>query len=149
MNQVAAELGISQTGLTLNHSWVRALAGQNSGPVSMGNLQGQSGRYDGNPGAISSGGLTVGVTFSAPFIRGTISGITQGRTGPTQPDFLTLTFSANPNWSGNVRITNNTTGATAVLSYAGGNSWSLQNADSNIVENRQGQNDNFTILPSS
>lgn len=42
MSQVATELGISATGLSLNDSRVRALAGKPSGTISMSDLRGKS-----------------------------------------------------------------------------------------------------------
>jgi hypothetical protein len=42
MAQIAAELGISASGLSLNAAGVRSLAGQPSGSVSMSNLRGKS-----------------------------------------------------------------------------------------------------------
>lgn len=42
MSQVATELGISATGLSLNDSRVRALAGKPSGAISMADLRGKS-----------------------------------------------------------------------------------------------------------
>jgi hypothetical protein len=42
MSQVAAELGISATGLSLNDSRVRSLAGKPSGAISMSDLRGKS-----------------------------------------------------------------------------------------------------------
>lgn len=42
MAQVAAELGVSQTGINLNQANVRALAGKPSGAISMSDLRGKS-----------------------------------------------------------------------------------------------------------
>lgn len=42
MNQIAVELGITNVGINLNDSRVRALAGVGSGTISMSNLQGKS-----------------------------------------------------------------------------------------------------------
>lgn len=42
MTQIAAELGISASGLNLNDSRVRALAGKPSGPISYSDLRGKS-----------------------------------------------------------------------------------------------------------
>jgi hypothetical protein len=47
MSQIATELGLSQTGLSLNHSWIRALAQRPSGSVSYSSLRGQSGHFSG------------------------------------------------------------------------------------------------------
>lgn len=42
MAQVASELGLSQTGINLNHSSVRRLAGKTSGTISMNDLRGKA-----------------------------------------------------------------------------------------------------------
>jgi hypothetical protein len=142
MSQVAAELGISQTGLNLNHGWVRALAGQNSGTVSMNNLQGQTAQpnWNANPGS----GPTFGFNFSVPFFRGTTA--TAGQSG-TNPLPVSLTFSAAPNWSGNILIRNNSTGASQVLNQQNSTTWGSSSGPLNLF--RANTTDNFSLFPST
>ncbi|MBY4771768.1 hypothetical protein [Burkholderia ambifaria] len=146
MSQVATELGLSLP-LWLTHGWVIALAGKATPPVSFSDLLGQTGRYD---GALAiTGGPTYGAAFSAPFFGGSFSGFSQGATGVGQPDYLVISFAVAPRWTGNLRIVNSTTGASAVLPKVNSTTWQLQNANPNIAENRGGHTDNFTILPSA
>ena len=137
MSQVAAELGISQTGLNLNHGWVRALAGQNSGAVSMNSLQGQTAQPNFN--ATASG---ADVSFSAPFFRGTATFLTNGP-NPSSP--LVLAFQTAPNWSGNIRVTNNSAGLSAVLTKQDSVTWGVASYPTFII--RSGSTDNWTLSP--
>lgn len=126
MSQVAAELGISATGLSLNHSWVRQLAGQNSGPVSMSSLQGQSAQYNG-PATIQ-GGPSYFVNLNVPFFRGVIAQGTQDTSNN-----LALSFSTAPNWSGNIFMKNVNNGATAILTKQNSTTWSLYGAGAVLI----------------
>ena len=139
MSQVATELGISQTGLSLNHSWVRQLAGQNSGPVSMSNLRGQTGKPNFN--ATASG---PDVPCTVPFFRGTTSLLTNGP-NPTSP--LTLAFQTAPNWNGKIQVTNNSAGLSAVLTKQDSVTWSASSYPTFII--RSGSTDNWTFSPSN
>jgi hypothetical protein len=85
MSQVAAELGISATGLSLNDSRVRALAGKPSGAISMNDLHGKS-----------AGGLT---SFTA--LPTNVSSSTGTRSA-------TVTF----NTDGSIALTNSSVGGT-------------------------------------
>jgi len=146
MSQIAAELGLSLP-ISINHTWIIALAGKSGLPVSFSDLLGQTGRYD---GALAiTGGPTYGSAFSAPFFGGSFSGFSQGAIGVGQPDYLIISFGVAPRWTGNLRILNNTTGASAVLPKINSTTWQLQNADPNIAENRGGHTDSFTIIPSN
>jgi len=60
MSQIAAELGISPVGLTLNDSRVRQLAGKPSGPVWFSDFWGKSNAYTGSI-SIGNSGTTSGV----------------------------------------------------------------------------------------
>ena len=139
MSQVAAELGISQTGLNLNHSWVRALAGQNSGPISMSNLQGQTGNLDGN--LTIQGGPVYFVNMNNPFFRGTISGMTQDTSNN-----LTMSFSATPNWNGNISVRNLSNGASATLTKQNSTTWGLNSAPG-VLTPTAGSVEHFQIFP--
>lgn len=142
MSQVAAELGISQTGLSLNHSWVRQLAGQNSGSVSMSNLQGQTAQpnWNANPGS----GPVLSFNFNVPFFRGTTS--TVGTSG-TPPNPVTLTFASAPNWNGNILFKNNSTGASQVLTQQNATTWGSASSPGNLF--RANTTDNYSLAPSN
>lgn len=60
MSQIAQELGISATGLTLNDARVRQLAGKPSGPVWFSDFWGKSNGYSGTI-SIGNSGTTSGV----------------------------------------------------------------------------------------
>lgn len=143
MSQVAAELGISQTGLSLDHSWIRQLAGAGASPatVSMSALQGQTARptWSANPGA----GPVYAFNFSVPFFRGTTSVV--GTTG-VNPQPVTLTFSAAPNWSGNILFTNTSTGVSQLLSKQNATTWGSASSQINLFRN---STDNYALAPSN
>ncbi|HJQ13091.1 MAG TPA: hypothetical protein VJ840_18810 [Gemmatimonadaceae bacterium] len=139
MDQVAAELGISQTGLNLNHGWVRSLAGENSGAVDMNSLRGQTAQptFSGNPGS----GPVLVLNMSVPFFRGTTSSV--GWNGvPGNP--TVLSFSAAPNWTGNILFKNLTTGQSVVLNYQNSTTWQ---GSGNIL--RSNTTDSFLLAPST
>lgn len=144
MSQVAAELGISQTGLSLDHSWVRQLAGAGASPaaVSMSGLQSQTAQptWSGNPGS----GPAMFISMSVPFFRGTTSGV--GTTSsPTQP--VTLSFSVAPNWNGNILITNTSTNVSQLLSQQNSTTWTSTGSPINLF--RANTTDNFKLSPSN
>lgn len=141
MSQVATELGISQNGLSLDHSWIRQLAGAGASPatVSMSSLQGQTAQPNFNATASGSD-----VVFSVPFFRGTAAHLNDGP-NPNSP--LTLTFSAAPNWNGNIQVINNSAGLSAVLTKQNSTTWAVASYPTFII--RSGSNDNWTLSPSN
>ncbi|MGY6240532.1 hypothetical protein ACW910_24120 (plasmid) [Burkholderia ambifaria] len=144
MSQIAAELGLSLP-ISINHTWIIALAGKSGLPVSFSDLLGQTGIATGNATGTSGGG---GITapFSSPWFRGQISQLgatTGGAPGLT----VSISFSSAPNWSGNILLKNNTTGGSIVLPKVNSTSWSINSNPGNIV--RSGFTDNFTIQPSN
>ncbi|WP_157639440.1 hypothetical protein [Burkholderia ubonensis] len=143
MSQIATELGLSLP-LSINHAWVIALAGKSGLPVSFSDLLGKTGRFDGNLTMTANISDTFTSDPSAPFFGGTFHGMDQANNGN-----LVASFSGSPGWSGNISVKNNTTGASGVLSKVDANTWQLLGANPNIVRNRGGQTDSFTILPSN
>ncbi|MGF6777826.1 hypothetical protein [Paraburkholderia sp. GAS334] len=149
MSQIAAELGLSLP-LSLNHAWVEALANKSGLPVSFSDLLGKTGRFDGN--------ISINVTGFGPFPSGstlfgaTLSQITGGYNGAT---LLTVEIDFNngtwpPNYTGNFKLTNNSTGASCVLSQlipGASNTWRNSSPPQNII--RKGQTDSYNIVPSS
>lgn len=143
MSQVAAELGISATGLNLNHGWVRALAGRPSGTIGFSDLRGQSGRIDGSyPTHVARGGKYI--VLNAPFFGATVSRLSFA--GPAGQTSYTLEVSAGCRWSGNVSVRNNTTGGSIVLPW-NGSGWSLATGGGSLI--RTSTTDSFTFLPSN
>ena len=140
MSQVATELGLNQNGLSLDHSWVRQLAGAGATPaaVSMSGLQGQTAQPTWN-GTPSSDGTHM--DMSVPFFRGTASAV-DSPVNVLNP--ITVTFSVGPNWTGNIVIKNTTTGANVLLSKQNSTQWS-----GNGVVMRGGTSDNYLLSPSN
>lgn len=64
MAMIATELGISPTGLSLNDSRVRTLAGVPSGAISMANLYGKSNIPTSWTGTFMTNGDATGVDFA-------------------------------------------------------------------------------------
>ncbi|MDN7993586.1 hypothetical protein QZM97_26255 [Burkholderia orbicola] len=142
MTQIATELGRALP-LALLDSWVVALAGKSGAPVSFSDLRGKTGRYDGNN---AIGGVNpASISLNNPFFSGTLSSVSQSTTNGN----MTLSFSVAPNWSGNIFVKNNTTGASAVLSKQNSTTWAVNGASGSILALREGDTDNFTILPSN
>lgn len=139
MSQVAAELGISPNGLNLNHWWIRQLAGQNSGQVSMNNLRGQSGNLDGN--LTIQGGPAYFINMNNPFFRGTISAANQDTSNN-----LSLSFSVAPNWNGNILFKNLSNGTSAVLTKQNSTTWGLNSAPGVLIPTA-GNTNHFQIFP--
>lgn len=144
MSQVAAELGIPLP-LWLGHSWVIALAGKSSLPVSFSDLLGQTGTATGNATG-SSGGGGITAPFSSPWFRGQISQL-GATTGGAPGLSVSISFSSAPNWNGNILLKNNTTGGSIVLPKFNSTAWQTNSNPGNIV--RAGFTDNFTIQPSN
>ncbi|HEF4777126.1 TPA: hypothetical protein SAP37_001033 [Burkholderia multivorans] len=144
MSQIAAELGISATGLNLNHGWVRALAGKPSGTIGFSDLRGKTGRFDGNL-APRNGGTnppTEAVDVNAPFFGATIVTVASAIGGGCR-----LTFSGTPTWGGNIRVTNNSLGQSAVFSPDSPNSWGTSTGGGFLGD--VGSTYSFTLLPST
>lgn len=139
MLQVATELGLSATGLSLNHSWVRQLAGAGtSGLVSFGGLLGQTGSptWAATP---SSDGTVM--SMSVPFFRGTAVNV-NAPVNVLNP--ISVSFSVAPTWNGNIVLKNTSTGASVLLNKQNSTTWG-----GNGVVMRGGINDGYTLLPSN
>lgn len=139
MSQVAGELGISASGLSLNHSWVRQLAGAGAtGPVSFSGLLGQTAQptWFGTP---SSDGTVMGM--SVPFFRGTAVSV-NAPVNVLNP--ISVGFSVAPSWSGNIVLKNTTTNASVLLTKQNSTTWS-----GNGVVMRGGITDGYVLSPSN
>jgi hypothetical protein len=141
MSQIATELGLSLP-LSLGHAWVLQLGGVGGLPLSFSSLLGKTGRFDGSLSCSSGGGGQTISFGSAPFFGGQLNGATaNGTSGTTNLGFLSA-----PNWSGNIKLINNTTGISLVLGKSNSTTWTAGFV-SNLL--RGGQTDSFTLIPSS
>jgi hypothetical protein len=141
MSQIAAELGLSLP-LNLQHVWVRALAQVGGAACDFNSLRGKTGRFDGAIASTFANPL-ISISFGgAPFFGGTLNGASQNISNGN----LQITSLSAPNWTGNVKLINNTTAVSAVLPFAGSGTWSLSGASSVL---RAANTDGFTLLPST
>lgn len=149
VSQIATELGLSLP-LSANHAWVLALAQVGGLPLSFNQLLGRTGRFDGSALASSSGsGVFINLGF-APWFGGQLASFGGSFGGPGGTSTL-LSFqgggAAVPNWTGNIKVKNNTTGVSVVLPKIDSIDWGNSLAPTNLVRN--GSTDSFTILPSA
>jgi hypothetical protein len=142
MSQIAAELNRSLP-LSLLDQWVQYLA-NSAPPISMSQLLGKTGRFDGNRIGQTAGGLYIDLS-GQPFFNGTLTTLQVDLSGGgTQ-----LTCGPNSSWPGNVLVRNNTTGVQLVLNKIF-NVPAVWNSSSNPVNLiRNGITDNFTIVPTN
>lgn len=144
MSQIATELGLSLP-LSLQHSWVRALAQVGGAACDFNSLRGKTGRFGGTLATTTASNFNKVNFSSAPFFGSTLNQLQINNS--TLEVFLSFGFSA-PNWSGNIRVTNNTTGATVVLSQQDSQDWHANVGPANLI--RTGATaDSFTLLPSN
>lgn len=134
MQQIATELGLSLP-LSLQHSWVRALAQVSGASCDFNSLRGKSGRFD---GALAGSGNAVQLNNYTIF-SGAMNDIF------SQSGQTTLVFNTIPTWTGNFRIRNNSTGQAVVVTPTVGqpNQWAFNDGVTSIVRN--GVSDSFTI----
>ncbi|MDN8066209.1 hypothetical protein [Burkholderia vietnamiensis] len=146
MSQIAIELGLALP-LSISHPWVIALAGKSALPVSFSDLLGKTGRWDGAAIAVSlPGGISI-QSINAPFFGGTISYAIFVTFGDANQ--FEIGFASAPNYSGNLKIVNNTDGTTsAVLTKTNATTWDSVTGLSNSVI-VLGVNKSYTILPST
>ncbi|WP_147432263.1 hypothetical protein [Pararobbsia silviterrae] len=142
MSEIATEIGTSLQ-LHLGDSRVIALAGQSALPVSYSELVGKTGSITGNLGVAGEqmpSGVSF-VNFSLPFVSGQTSGIT------SKPSInsYTLIFTTAPNWSGQIKITNNTSGSYVILTQESPTEWLGVSQTGSGAWITPGNNDNFTI----
>jgi hypothetical protein len=145
LSQIAAELGLSLP-LSLNNARVLALAGKSALPVSFSNFLGQAAtQVQVVPVSLVGGGPTqyaVGTIPASNFFSGVLGGLvwyfnTNGE--------AVLTFNtAPPTFTGNITVTNDTTGVSAVLSYSSVGVW-IATSVTTANWMRPGYDDTFTI----
>jgi len=146
MLQVATELGLSLP-LSINHGWVLALANKSGFPVSLGDLLGKTGRFDGNRTGQTSGSDVFINLNNAPFFGGTLAALD---TSFPDGNHCQMSIGSPPIYSGNIFFKNNTTGVSVTLSkttYLGNVVWQAGVNPANLVRN--GVTDSYTILPSN
>jgi hypothetical protein len=145
MGQIANELNISSSGLSLDHGWVRALAARTSGTIGFNNLQGKSGQVNGGYATSSANNVNV-ITLGGPsFFNDTLNYMSM--------DFGNhytnlLTNGPNCTWFGAVTIYNNSSGHSIRLPNVGNGNWLLSATDFNVFRTGA-SNDSFTILPTA
>jgi hypothetical protein len=155
IGNVATELGLSLP-LSLGHAWVIALAGKSALPVSLGDLLGKTGTCNQTSLCSSeANGLIISLGLDPLFggqlnYFGTVHNV-PGGTYSAQLQFYTGTGAPLTNWTGNFKITNNTTGASLVLPPMGGYAWGMTESSPFVPANllRANLADNFTIAPST
>ena len=141
MSQIATELGLSLP-LSINHPWAVQLAGKGALPVSFSDLLGKTAKFSGNLTGGSSGSLFVQFG-NAPLFGGSLSELDVFLGGGGS----SLSISGPPNWNGNIKVTNNTTGISLVLSKLTSTAWTSASNPNNLI--RSGVTDNFTVQPSN
>ncbi|MBU9261965.1 hypothetical protein KTD13_16540 [Burkholderia multivorans] len=145
MSQIASDLGLSLP-LSLGHGWVIALAGKSSLPVSFSDLLGKTGRWDGTATANQLPAGPSIQSINSPFFGGTLVSATF--VSFQSANKYEISFSAAPNWSGNIRIVNNTDGTSAVLSKTNSTTWdSAGGLTNNVIIPNVAKS--YTILPST
>jgi hypothetical protein len=149
MSQIATEIGASLP-LSLSDARVVFLANKSALPVSFSNLLGKTGRFDGSALASSTGGgVFVSLGFAIWF-GGELASFGGSFGGPGGTN-TTLSFQgggpAAPNWNGNIKVINNTTSTSVILSKENSFNWGNNLAPINLV--RSGFTDSFTIIPST
>lgn len=134
LSQIADELVISASGLSLNHAWVRALAQKPGGAISYADLRGRTGKintsYATNPSSPATNPI---ILFGYPdLFGGNLYELSALQTGGGSTMSLTLTFQGAvdglpvrepPVYAGNFRVTNQSTGHTYVLPKIGTAFW--------------------------
>ncbi len=134
MQQIATELGLSLP-LSLNHPWVIALAGKSALPVSFSDLLGKTAQFNGSVtfqmGSGGSFGYISSITSLGAFFGG--SGGVLNNMFDTSGNSAQLVFSVAPNWSGNIKVTNQTTGASAILTKQNATTWQTTSAGTNTI----------------
>lgn len=144
LSQVATELNLPLAGLSLQHGWVRALAGVAGAACDFNSLRGQTGRFDGAATAFFNGSRQQ-INLGVPFFGGVLADLFSVNTGHGFSN--TLERSVGTRWDGqNVRVINNSTGASLVFTWDPANGvWSGGTAQ--IVT--AGATHSFTIVPST
>ena len=141
MQALNTEVGSNQN--NFNSTILRALAGKPTpnSAISFSDFYSKSGKFSGNVTTNSSGNSSGGISFQ-PFMNGSLSEIIKNvSTGNCE-----LHMQASPPiWTGNITVTNNTTGVSTVLSYSNSISW-IGPCPANLL--RPSANDLFTIIPS-
>lgn len=134
LSQIAAELGLSLP-LSLNHAWVIALAGKSAPPVSFSDLLGKTGSIN--------GAITFRMGSGAGF--GTVSSTTPlgalfvanvlyiDNMGDSSGASARIFFSTPPNWSGKFLVTNQSNGASALLTQQNSTTWATSSGAAGTI----------------
>lgn len=136
MSQIAAELQLALP-LALGNDWVRQLAGQASGStgaIGILSLLGKTGSFNGSVTIQMGSGVNFGnrisITSMGQFFGASIQSIDGYDASSTS---ARITFNSAPNWSGNIKITNQTAGASGVLTKLNSTTWQTTSAAANTI----------------
>lgn len=136
MSQINTELGTNVN--NLGHAWVRLLAGKPAtGSLKYSDLYSKTGHFT---GAITLSASTQSVGFNMTFFAGTSTSLLRNASNGN----VELDFTVAPNWTGNIFIINNSTGASSTMTRQNSVSWQGANP-ANLL--RPSTADNFTIRP--
>ena len=143
MSQVATELGLSLP-LSMNHAWVLALAGKADLPMSLSDLLGKTGSFNGNL-SVAGGVNYANFHNGTPWFSTTLNVLGDGGGGTS---YASLEMQSGSTWTANISVKNNTTNTTCVFSPHSSTEWRFVGAYQGTLI-RSGYTDNFTILPSN
>lgn len=133
MTQIAAEIGKTLP-LSLLDPWVVALAGKRGAPVGFTDLLGKTGSFNGSVTIQMGSGVNFGNRFSitplGSFFGATISGIDGYDATSTSARII---FNTAPNWTGNIKITNQSSGASGILIKQNSTTWQTTSAAANTI----------------
>ena len=137
---LSTEINVSLP-FSINHARLQALCGHNL-PIAMSQFLGTSGRIVGNFATSGSGTFLTLDSVSGSYYGATISQIGWNSSGGQ----TYIIFNNFPAYTGSIFLRNNTTGASATLSFLSSSpiEWSVNSAPANLL--RAGGNDNFTIV---
>lgn len=138
-SQMSAEINVSLP-INMNHARLQALVGHNLA-ISMSEFLGKSGKIDGNFATSGSGSF-----LSLNSVGGSYYGATVNQIGYNTSSIQTyILFNNGPNYTGDIILINNTTGANVTLTLISTSpwEWSANSTPANLL--RAGGNDSFTL----
>lgn len=137
LSSISTEIG--QTITNMNDDHIRQLTQTaNNSTISMSALYSKTGKFTGN---IQLSGTTSSIGFSGnAFYNGSTDSLLRNAANGN----CELDFGVAPTWTGNIVITNNTTGISSTLVKQNSVSWQGSNP-ANLL--RASTTDNFTIRP--
>lgn len=139
LQQIATELGKTFP-FGIQDPWALQLAGK-TGPITPSNqisfrdFLGKTGSFNGNVGFLMGSGVNFGNVISTTslgtFFGGAISSL--DNMGDATFKSVRISFSSAPNWTGNISVTNQTNGASSVLTKQNATTWSTTTGTANTI----------------